>query len=461
MVALDSATAVRIASVRSIASRMVSKLAPGLLFLGVALVLSLTSTRGVASIDTTAPAVEAWHIATTGSPWLDSVGRGVIDGNPWIHSVPNGHVVADRMAGSVLVCVPAYWVADRFGVHEFSMVPAGIASAFATAGTALLLFLALRPRLRTQLASLAALAFCFATPTWAVSGDAPWTHTITQLGLAGAAYAAEKSSWWLVGAFCGVALLGRPHLVVVAAVIGLGESWSRRSLLPALKVGATAILALLMLLAWNRVTFGVWSVVSAGYQGHVETLVQSSMNPVVNSLGFLVSPDRGFLVWSPVFLLMLPAVVRHWSALPGWSKWLALGGAMYTAVQLRLNVFSGGDAFYGYRLGLELATCLAPMYALAVPALRRPGRVVIFITVALQTGAMFVGAAAKGLFVSASDVWRDNALWWGFRTAPVLVSTAFGSVALGIVILGYLVHLRTDTSDVPIAGYRQAEDSMH
>ena len=452
----ESAEADFAPGVRAAAARLVGKLAPGLLFMGVALVLSLTATRGVASVDTTAPAAEAWHIAVKGSPWLEAGTPDALSANPWIHEVANGHVVADRMAGPVLLSLPFYWFANQYGMQKFSMVPAGIASAFATAGTTLLLFLALRPRLGQRSALLVSLAFCFGTPTWAVSGDAPWTHTVTQLGLAGTAFAAGRRSWWLAGAFAGLAMFGRPHVAVVAAVIGLGESWTRRRWRPALQVGVTSATALLLLLCWNRLIFGVWSPVSAGYRGHVETLVQNSMIPLVNYLGFFVSPDRGFLVWTPIFLVMVPAVVRRWTELPSWSKWLALGGATYTMLQLRLNVFSGGDAFFGYRLGLELATCLAPMYAFGLRGLRRPGRVLALLALALQAGAMFVGATAKGLFVSAPEVWRDNALLWGFRAAPGLVTVAFGSVALAVLALGYLLHVRATSTDEAPDGYVQA-----
>ncbi len=72
-------------------------------------------------------------------------------------------------------------------------------------------------------------------------------------------------------------------------------------------------------------------------------------------------------MWTPVVLLLLPALRRGWLEIPSWSKLLALGGFVYTCAQLRINYFPGGDGFYGYRHGLELLTCLTPMLAFALP----------------------------------------------------------------------------------------------
>ena len=87
-----------------------------------------------------------------------------------------------------------------------------------------------------------------------------WTHPVTQLGLAGAAFAASRSRWWLAGAFLGVGMLGRPHLALVAAILGVGMAWSKRDFKPILQVAAPTVAALGVLLVWNRWMFGLWSV---------------------------------------------------------------------------------------------------------------------------------------------------------------------------------------------------------
>src|SRR5690606_24619117 len=56
---------------------------------------------------------------------------------------------------------------------------------------------------------------------------------------------------------------------------------------------------------------------------------------------------------------------RARSELPGWSTSLLAGGLSYILLQGYLNHFSGGDTFWGYRLGLELVACALPAFAFA------------------------------------------------------------------------------------------------
>ncbi len=151
-------------------------------------------------------------------------------------------------------------------------------------------------------------------------------------------------------------------------------------------------------------------------------------------VGLLIAPDRGFLVWTPVVLCLAPAVWRARKAIPAWSMWLALGGLGYTLVQLRMNPFGGGDFFYGYRLGLELLTCITPLVAFALPWTGRTGRVLASIAVSVQFGAILVGASAERYFVKWGHVWRDNSFAMAVRERPVAMTTW---MALCIV-LGFL-----------------------
>ena len=119
----------------------------------------------------------------------------------------------------------------------------------------------------------------------------------------------------------------------------------------------------------------------------------------MNHLGFWVSPDRGLFVWTPVVLLLLPALVRSWRSLPDWSRALAMGGLAYTLVQLTFNRFSGGDIFYGYRLGLELLAAVTPALALSSPALGSLGRRLVGPVLGLQLFVIFLGASIDAFFV--------------------------------------------------------------
>jgi len=388
-----------------------------LLFVCLFVLFGLTSSRGFMCVDPEASTIEAWQLVATGAPWLDDADPSVPE-NRWVHRAPNGHLTADRMAGSVALAVPGYLLLGTGGkAGEFSAVPAGLAAAFLTAGTGVLMMLALRRRCGPGLATAAAVAFALGTPTWSVSADAPWTHTVTQFGLAGAALGLARRNYWLTGVFLAVAMTGRPHVALVAAVVGLGMSWSVRRLRPALEVGLPCLGGLAALVVWNRWMFGVWTVSTPGYRGHAAAAVGgtpvsaglSSMHDrLVNLMGFLVSPDRGLLVWTPLVLVLVPLAVRNRRDLPAWSVWLALGGVAYTLVQLQMDVFMGGDWFYGYRLGLELVTCLAPAFALSLLRAGPTTRAVVAALAGAQVAVIALGARADVPYVGSAQVWRAN-----------------------------------------------------
>jgi hypothetical protein len=178
--------------------------------------------------------------------------------------------------------------------------------------------------------------------------------------------------------------------------------------------------------AWNRYVFGAWDVRS-GYGQSYDAVVPGATRGLgwyaENTLGFLVSPDRGILVWTPLLLLLLPAVVRGWAGTPLWSRWLAAGGVVYTASQLSLNVFHGGDVFYGYRLGLELMVCLVPLYVFSFRSVGRVARAWLPAVVGAQFAAIALGSVFDIFYVVDDEVWRDNSLWLALRTLPLLAGS--------------------------------------
>ncbi len=420
-----------------------------------------TAERSAINTDAYAASAGAWRIATAGTPWFDGMDvtdihgtHGTTDGGnldgQWLSESPNGHVTAQRTMGAILAGVPAYWILPTgTSEQDFSLAPGALTAAMLSALVVTLLFLAVRPRAGTPLALAGALVFALGTPTWAVSANGLWTHPITQLGIAGAAYASSRSRWWLAGAFLAIGMLGRPHVALIAAVLGLGVAWSRRSVRPALAIGVPALGALGALAVWSHLVHGYWSIGGA-YQGAVDRAVQGAdemlgFNLSANYLGFLISPDRGFLVWTPLVVLFVPAVVRGWRALPPWSLWLVGGGFLYSFVQIRLNYFAGGAGFYGYRHGLELLTCLAPMLIFAAPKLGSIARRLVPVIAAVQIAAFTLGATVEGLFVPLEDVWHDNSFWLALRYNP----GAVGAWLAFAVLLGAFVSLRYVPSPSP------------
>jgi hypothetical protein len=441
-------------SLRWTASSKTSFVAPILLFLGVFAVYLGTAERESVNVDAYAASAGAWRIATAGTPWFDGLDVTRIDGThkdpginrngQWISESPNGHVAVQRMMGPIVAGVPFYLVLGDEGTTEadFELHPAAFASSFITAIAVCLLFLAVRRYVSIPVAVAAALAFAFATPTWTVSANGLWTHPITQLGLAGTAYAASRKRWWLGGIFLGVGMLGRPHLALVAAVFGFGMAFTLRDWKLLVKLGLPTTLSLGVITLWSGLVHGTWLLTSSygavgerAVRGVEETLGHDLL---ANYAGFLVSFNRGILVWTPVVLVFVPAVFRARKQLPPWTIWLALGACVYTFVQIRLANFTGGIFFYGYRHGLELITALVPVLAISAPYLRQVGRLLTTALIGVQIGAMTIGAVFEGLFIAPEFMWSDNSLWRLLRYNPVPV----GGWLLFTLALGLLVGIR-------------------
>jgi alpha-1,2-mannosyltransferase len=459
--------------------RLKSVVLPLVLLLAVFGIYVATTERHAVNTDAYAASAGAWRIATAGTPWFDGLDVAALDGThettdggdkngQWLSPSANGHVTAQRMAGPILAGVPFYWVSASGGEEsDFSIFPGGVAASMLSALAVMLIFLTLRRRVSTTLALCGALVFAFATPTWSTSANGLWTHPVTQLGIAGAAYALSRDRWWLVGVFLGLGMFGRPHIALIAAVLGLGLAWSRRDWRVAVSVALPSIASLGLLATWNRSVHGLWSIGGAYSDALIEKAAQGigtggGYDQLTNYLGFLVSLDRGFLIWSPVVLMFLPAVLRARRELPDWSIWLALGGVVYTFFQLRLNYFAGGVGFHSYRHGLELLTCLVPALTFTAPYLGRIARPLMPVVIAAQFAAFTVGAIFEAYFVDLDEVWTDNSFWLALRHNPEVLG---GWLAIAVAV-GALVSVRymprpPSSTDEPVPERHAVDASSH
>lgn len=386
--------------------------------------------------DVTATDVLAWQIATTGDPVFEQSTYPPLDQHPgreiWVIQRADSQEVIGRSPGAVAAAVPAYVVAGR---GDFGVGPGAFTAAVLTALAAWLMALTMRELLPRRQAGLAAFAFALTTPVWSVAANGMWPHTITVLGICGMAWAAVRERWWVVGLFGGVALWGRLHAAVIVAVLGLILGWRRRDARLTLTVGLGSALLLAFQSVWTRWVYASWDPLSSYETGKFEQYAGGHAFDIVNQLGFWVSPDRGFLVWTPVVLVLFVSLVRHWHDLPDWSTALLVSGVVYTVLQGLLNRFSGGDSFYGYRLTLELLACAAP--ALAVAA-TRAGRVALLLlptVLAYQGFTILAGAVNEQLGLPAEDVWTGHS-FFSALDGQALVGAAFLAICVAVGVLG-------------------------
>ena len=400
----------------------------GAVLAGLLLALYVATAAATPSVDASSASLQGWRIATSGEPWLEDLDLDALpysyDDPPWwIAESDHGHEVVFRSPGVTAASVVAYVGADD-DPTTFRIRPASTLAAFLAWVAVLLVYGALRTRLAVRPSLAASAVLALGTPVWSVAADAMWPHTLTVLGVAGMAFAASRDKWLLAGVLGGIGLAGRLHLTVVVAVLGLATGLARGRPRVTVLVAAGSVPFLALCAAWSRWIYGQWDPAGGYAQADVyaeRAASESAFDNLVNEAGLLLSPDRGFLVWTPVALVLLPALVRSWRQQPDWARALVLGGVLYTGVQGLMNHFAGGSAFYGYRLTLELLLCLTPALAFALPHLGTWGRRVLPPLAGLQVGAIAFGAVFDSIGLPLEDAWSDNAFAHVLREAPALV----------------------------------------
>jgi len=408
--------------------------------------------------------LEGWRIASAHTPWFT---HEIVAQIPHTFRFelgpgPDGQVLAHRSPGVVLAAIPGYVLAHTGdAVSAFTLVPTAITAALLAAISVTLLFLTLTRRTSPTTAVLGTLAFALATPMWVINGSGLWTHNLTVLGICGMAWAAERERWIVVGLFATVAIWGRVHTVLIVAILGVGLAWSHRDKVIALKVAIVSIVGTLAASLWTHWLYGSWFP-SGGYTAgtytsmtldrHGEGLIHYSL---VNQLGLWVSPGRGLLVWTPIIVVLTAAVIRNWRDLPPWSQWLAIGGFAYTLVQGELNGFSGGNHFYGYRLPLELLTCLAPALILSVRRAGGMAKRLLAPVLSLQFAVMALGALSGGAGLDEKRAWTDNVFWQVCREAPGVI-VPLTVIAMGIAWLAARIIRKNTAGQEPVRSSEQA-----
>lgn len=418
------------------------------MFVGTLVVYLATTAHYVVHTDVFSANFLSWRIATTGVPWIDGLNIPRLDHNPtrdiWVMQAGNGHTVITRSPGAVAVAIPAYWV-----LHPATMtsVPGAVTAALLMAGAVTLLFVTLRPSLGDRTSALAALVFGFTTPVWSVAANGVWPHTVTLFGIAGMAWASARGRWWWVGVFGGITLWGRLHAALIVAVLGLLLGRRRRDRGIVVRIGSVSAGFLALLCVWTRWIYGTWNPAGSYDSSTLEQHARASWLDLTNQAGMWVAPDRGILVWTPVLLLLLPALVRSWHDQPDWSRALVWSGVLYTLLQAEVNPFGGGEVFYGYRYGLELLGCVAPAFALSTPWMGRWARRLLGPLLGVQLLAIMLGATIDSLWLSGALMWRDNAfvaaegdlgaLWWILLVLFLVLGT----------VVGRMVSARASTDD--------------
>lgn len=450
---------------RPVSSRRVFS---GLVLLGLAsaVIFGLTSLNAPRTTDVVSADVAAWQLGTTGTPWLDDVddealpGRWTVEKLFTTTNADNGHEVIARSPGPIAAAVPAY-AAEKLltggaSRTKMSFLPAGFTAALLAACALMLLAGSLPTSVPRHVVLAAAGALAFTTPYWTVVGGSLWTHTVTAVGIGGMAWAAHRDRWLLVGLFGGVAVLGRLHLALTVAIVGLTVAASRRQPGIALRVAAASIPSIALLSLWGHWFYGSWSPTTGYAAGDLAAwpATRTWWQQIGDFMGVLVSPGFGVFVWTPVLLLLIPSVIRGWREVPDWARALAIGGFVYLLVQVYLNPYHGGNGFWGYRLPLEALCCAFPLLAMSLSHMGKRVRALLTPVLGFQFGTMALGAAL-GLGLLQEDAawgWRHYTLATAasMSAAAVVLFLAFG-MTTAYLVRNWLRHLDGPAADEPAA----------
>jgi hypothetical protein len=360
--------------------------------------------------DTRAVAISAWSLAERGTLALPTEWEDV----PWRSVTPDGDIVTNRFPGPIFWTAPFYALAPTADApsraFDVPYGPAAVAAAAATALAMAVMFLTLDGFVSRRLAVLATLVLALGTATWSVSADAAWTHGPAQLTLALGMLSLRYRRWGWAGLALGAAMLCRPQLGVVAAVVGVWLGVSEHRIQIPMKIAATASVGFAAIVAYSRVVFGRWTPI-AGYSDSTVTGVTGIVGDPVggglsriptfaeNFLWMMLEPRRGLLLYSPFMLVLLPGIRSAWRAAESWARAAAVAGLVALVVQIAANpAWWGGSDFFAYRLPLEMLTLATPLVALAAETWALPQR---WARLVLTASAV----ASVVIFALGSTVW--------------------------------------------------------
>ena len=348
---------------------------------------------------------------------------------PYYFQEVNGRIVSTYPVLPGVLNLPVYAAANALGfdIWKLRRRLSFLSACWISALSAMFVYLALLRAGRSErTALLFSLAYAFATCAWSVASRAIWQHGPSLLFIAIALWLLHSPSrrgvpW--AGLFLGLAVCNRPINLLIALPLALFVLVHRRR-----HALAFALLALIpaALLGWY----------SLAYYGRLGSLGQgqsfASGDLPAGLAGILVSPARGLLVFSPIFVFAFAGMARSLrdrQAEPI-DKYLAAAVALFLVAVADWKMWWGGWSF-GYRLLIELVPLLilfSAFYWEAVMASRPWRRRVFAAALLFSVYANFLGAR---YFPSPFNGTPDNIdfhtarLWSPWRSELTLCTVKF------------------------------------
>ena len=310
-----------------------------------------------------------------------------------------------------------------------------VVASFFVALTTVVIFFTGRLFLPDSYSAFLALIFAFATPAWSTASRALWQHGPSMLMLSLALYlllTAESQPWRAAPAAIPLALsyLLRPNnALIVAAVTVYVVAHYRRYLIAyllcALPIGAAFLL-------FNESIYHRALPTYFSRRPPLPKLPHDFIPIVQAALGALVSPSRGLLIFTPVFLFSIWGMV--WAHKTGWRRPLtgyltAAVAGYWLLIVVYFEIWWGGHS-YGPRYLSDITPFLV---FFLIPGLMkwrvsekwppRPAAVAFVILLAISGFIHSRGALRNQVYlwnVSPQNVDQNPARVWDWRDPQFL-----------------------------------------
>lgn len=323
-------------------------------------------------IDAAANIFTAWSLATQQTPFLD----GFADLTENDFESPGHHIITgldDRPVskyppGAPLLAAPFYLfspgapvetvkhMVDEGEIHGYvypvpSLVPGALVAAISSAVGVAALGVVIKRRHGWQIAAISVLGLGLGTTIWSIAANMLWQHGPNIMWLGLGLLAVDSSRFVLAGWGFAAAILTRPQTAVAIGVIGLLVAWKQRSVRTLAGIGLPAACGLFLYAYFNLKVFG--EIVPHPAGGYWLANPTSGASYAEGLLRTFIDPERGVLLWTPVVGLAIPRLRQSWRNADALTKAAALAAIVYLLMQLRGNIWSGGDNFYAYRYAIE------------------------------------------------------------------------------------------------------------
>jgi len=387
----------------------------------------------------------------------------------YLRQTESGHFVSAFPIITPLLALPIYFLPVIFGIAvtwENVEILASLSSAFITALSGGFLYLLLRKHFFQekdfqdisfweQKSFLLTAIYLFATINFAHISQALWQHGTVQLFTILALLAFYSKKDFLLGLFFGLMFLSRPTSGIVLAVLGLlflingfikrhtlsfditsnTSRGERKFVCRLIPIVLGLALPALFFLWYNSTYYG--TIANQGYSNQILTGWKSHFPE--GFLGLWISPSKGILIYSPVFIFSIVGaylVLKKWRHDPQVLEYVAF----IDIILLHILVLGFWKHWYGgWSFGYRMASDILPfLILLLVPFVKslyfQQYKKLFFILFGISVLVQFMGVIFfDGIWHAAyDDGFRETAWLWSVKDSEVAFNIRRALVKVGL-----------------------------